>query len=731
MFLQVAVNVPIHRTFEYSYISPTADNDTQTLIGCRVVVNFRHKETIGIVIAENTTSQFKPEAIKPIVKLIDTLPLFSTDIVKLLTWATCYYHHPIGEIFATAIPTMLRNGEEAALPSIKGWQYTGKDISSLHRSPACLKAIELLKIAPRSVESLKELGIKSPILNKLQQQEFITPIDYRQLLPNWREQPIIINNALELNDEQQLAYNTIQAQPGFHVFLLNGVTGSGKTEVYLQLIADCVRNGKQALVLVPEINLTPQTVTRFYQRFNVPVVCLHSNINKTEKLEAFLTAANDEAAILIGTRSAIFTPLPNLGIIIVDEEHDSSYRQAEGFRYNCRDLAVVRAMHKQIPIVLGSATPSLESLHNVMRGKFQQLMLHNRAGNASMVTTEVIDMRKQLLQHSLSQRMINEIYQEIVAGNQVLVMLNRRGYAPMVMCHDCGYTFTCQNCSCNIYLHTHENYLSCHHCETKYEIPRTCPKCGSPNIITVGLGIEQLYDELQALFPQVAMIRIDRDTTSRKGSLETYLNDVNENKYQLLVGTQMLAKGHHFPNVTLVCIVDIDSSLLTADFRAPEKLAQLIVQVSGRAGRATKKGRVLLQTHHPNHPLLVTLLNEGYQAFASMCLQERQAHQLPPVAFQGALKADAVDRNDVILFITDAYIRLRKACANLTALQIVRPYFASIDRRQNRYHMIMLFNSLDRNLFGHCANCLVEILPNIDKRQSVHAVIEIDPQDII
>lgn len=733
MFLQVALNVPLYKTFEYSCVND-ANLGIKSYEGRRVLVPFGSKEILGIVLSCDTKSTLPSNIkIRSITKWIDSKPLFSQDILKLLKWAASYYHYPIGEVLYGAIPTALRNSEQAIQPIIEGWRKSENgNLDLIRRSPMCKKVYDIIfNLNFISTLSLREQGVSREIINKLSKLNLIEKINLRNYSTPWTQTEWHSYNALTLNPEQEFAFKKICSHLGFGVFLINGVTGSGKTEIYLQLIEKVLKEGKQALVLVPEINLTPQTVKRFYDRFSVPIVCLHSSLNKTEKLESYLSASSGEAAILIGTRSSLFTPMPNLGIIIVDEEHDSSYHQDDGFRYSARDCAVIRAHNLNIPIILGSATPSIESLNNVKLGKYTELVLTNRAGVASMVTMEIVDLCHQQVTSGISMKLMTAISDTISKGNQALIMLNRRGYSQSLICHNCGFVFKCSNCDSNLCLHNNGNYLSCHHCETKYPIPCNCPQCGSTNLVPTGNGTEQISECLKLLFPKANIIRIDRDTTATKGSLEQYLSEINSNKYQILVGTQMLAKGHHFPNVTLVGIVNIDSYLYSNDFRATEKLAQLIIQVSGRAGRENKPGHVILQTHCKKHPLLQELTTYGYKGFSHKCIEERAINQLPPFSYQIAIRADGENREDVIEFLNSIYNFLCTLKTSIPEIGFTAPFSSQIERRQNRFHLQIIVQSAIRNKISLCADKITNNIDSFDKRGKVHSVIEIDPIDII
>ncbi|HSX69574.1 MAG TPA: primosomal protein N', partial [Pseudomonas sp.] len=490
----------------------------------------------------------------------------------------------------------------------------------------------------------------------------------------------------------------LAARDGFAALLLDGVTGSGKTEVYLQLIRHCLEAGRQALVLIPEINLGPQTVERFARRFNARIALLHSGVNDRERLDAWLAARDGEANIVIGTRSALFTPLKNPGLIIVDEEHDASYKQQEGLRYHARDLALVRARQENLPIVLGSATPSLESLHNAHAGRYALLKLTQRAGGAQQPRFLRLDVKSLPLDAGISGPLQLAIRQTLEAGQQVLVFLNRRGFAPTLLCHDCGWISQCPRCDARMTLHQRHNELRCHHCGHVERPPRNCPDCQKVDLRPVGAGTERAEERLALLFPQFPVLRIDRDSTARKGAMDKLFATINKGEPCILVGTQMLAKGHHFPRVTLVAILDADGGLFSADFRASERMAQLTVQVAGRAGRAEEPGKVIIQSHLADHPLLVQLTEQGYPAFAEQALSERRGAGLPPFAHLALLRGEAHKPGQAEAFLDDACTYAEQLCGelNLSGIELLGPVPAPMERRAGRYRAQLLLQCTSR-----------------------------------
>jgi primosomal protein N' (replication factor Y) len=531
-----------------------------------------------------------------------------------------------------------------------------------------------------------------------------------------------------LNSHQQNALTAIVAALcTFQVFLLDGVTGSGKTEVYLQAIANILAQQKQVLVLVPEIGLTPQTIQRFRERFTVPVVALHSGLSDKERLNAWLDAKSGNAKIIIGTRSAVFTPFENLGLIVVDEEHDLSFKQQEGFRYHARDLAIMIAQAQQIPIVLGSATPSLETVCRAEQGRYQYICLPERAGGALPPRFCVLDVRNTYLEEGLSESLLQAMREHLQNGDQVMLFLNRRGYAPVMMCHGCGWSSTCKRCDTRMTFHHEPRRLHCHHCDARRPVPLKCDECGVVDLQIIGLGTERIEQALEKHFPSVSIARIDRDSTQRKGSMENLLDGIQRGDHQILVGTQMLAKGHHFPNVTLVGIIDSDSGFFSSDFRAIERMGQLILQVSGRAGRMAKPGTVVIQTHHPDHPLLQQLIRESYRHFATTLLGEREQAELPPFGYLALFRAEAHNMNQAMQFLED----IKQAAIALgERLPIWGPVPAPMPRRAGKFRVQLLVQAKQRPILQRCLKRLLPVIEKLKSKQQVRWSLDVDPLEM-
>lgn len=723
----VALPIPLHQTFDYRI------GATIPVVGARVIVPFGPHQKIGIVTATSQHSDFPLTQLKPIHRVLDDASPWPPALFKLLLWASQYYQHPLGEIFEVALPNSLRQGKPAIAHSEKYWQLTAlgraQDPQQLKRATKQARVLNLLAPKAQAHSALLQADINASVLHALAEKKWIETCAPKPKL-HWSKKLQVIEEKPQLNSEQAICVATIKANPAYACYLVDGITGSGKTEVYLNLIESTLQQGKQALVLVPEIGLTPQTIQRFKCRFNVPISVLHSGLNDSERFKAWLAAKNNDAAIIIGTRSALFSPCFNLGIIIVDEEHDASYKQQDTFRYHARDLAVLRAYEENIPILLGSATPSFESLHNAYQGKYHHLQLTMRAGNAIKAKHGILDIRGLYLKSGLSAPLIAEMRQHLSAGNQVMLFLNRRGFAPVMMCHECGWLAKCHRCEVYYTLHQHIGELRCHHCGGQHRVPHQCADCGSTQLISVGVGTEQLETHLNQLFPEYSTVRIDRDNIRRKGALEGFLNAIYAKKHQILIGTQMLAKGHHFPDVTLVALVDVDSALFSQDFRAAERLAQLFIQVAGRAGRASKPGTVLLQTHHPQHPLMQSLVHQSYSAFAQTALKERRDTQLPPYCFFVLFRAEALQLEMGEQFLQSVKNTLQAHPLFCSDAAVFGPAPAPMAKRAGKYRWQLIFQAPTRKYVQEILSISLPMIRQLPLAKKVKWSLDVEPQEM-
>ncbi|KSW24545.1 MULTISPECIES: primosomal protein N' [Pseudomonas] len=732
--LRLALPSPLRRLFDY--LPPRGLDPSRLQPGVRLRVPFGRREIVGVLVELADSSQVPEDKLRPALAVLDREPPMPAHLLELCRWTAQYYQHSLGDTLSWALPNLLRQGEPAEARVQRFWLAVPGarlDDPRLARAPRQRQALQTLQQHPHGVlhELLSQLGINKDSLDLLVEKGLAT-LESRRHVPAEHHGGWLAQAELPLNAEQRAACEAVRAGFGaFHSYLLAGVTGSGKTEVYLQLIHQVLEAGKQALVLIPEINLGPQTLSRFERRFNARIALLHSALTDRERLDAWLAARDGEADIVIGTRSALFTPLKNPGLIIIDEEHDASYKQQEGLRYHARDLALVRARLEKVPILLGSATPSLESLHNAASGRYGLLRLTQRAGGAQAPKFQRLDVKSLPLDAGLSMPLQRAIGETLGAGQQVLVYLNRRGFAPTLLCHDCGWISQCPRCDARMTLHQGSGELRCHHCDHRERPPRQCPKCGQLDLRPVGAGTERAEERLRILFPDYPVLRIDRDSTSRKHAMRDLFATINKGEPCILVGTQMLAKGHHFPRVTLVAILDADGGLFSADFRASERMAQQIVQVAGRAGRAEEPGRVLIQTHLADHPLLVQLTEQGYFAFADQALAERRAAGLPPFCHLALLRAEAHKPGQAEGFLEEACAEAERLQAQLGSdVELLGPVPAPMERRAGRFRAQLLLMSSARVPLHRLLSCWLPILESMPGGRQVRWSLDVDPIDL-
>ena len=741
--LRVALPVPLPRLFDYL---PCSDGPGQ--VGCRVRVPFGSRSVIGVIADIGLPDPALTE-LRQAEALLDVQPLLHGELLASLRWLARYTHAPLGEVLATALPGVLRRGEP--LPDTHAWAW--------RLTEAGATAFARLRGRPRQLAD----RLQGDAIHR-------DPVDEDQLdadIDDWRTaaRALLKRGLAEriavpasqrtptpqpgptLNGEQAAALAALRIRPGFAASLLDGVTGSGKTEVYLQAIADCLARGRQALVLVPEIGLTPQALSRFRQRLGVPIHALHSGLTDNERAQGWAAAWRGDARVIVGTRSAVFTPLPEAGLIVIDEEHDGSYKQQDGIRYHARDFALVRGKALDVPVILGSATPSLETLHNAQAGRYAHLRLRKRAGDAQPPAVRVIDVRKRPLDAGLSQDLLQSMRAALDAGGQVLVFKNRRGSAPVLLCHDCGWSAQCKRCSTPLRgspmtVHGGGRRLQCHHCGARQTPPPACPDCASLALQPQGVGTERLEELLAGTFNDMPVLRIDSASTRRKDALEKLFLEFGAQP-GILVGTQILAKGHDLPNLTLVAVVGIDEGLFSADFRAGEKLAQLLIQVSGRAGRADKPGEVLLQTHHPDHPLLQTLIHGGYHAFADGELAQREAAGFPPFAHLALLRAEAQHADAPMRFLqaakTQLFAVIPSPCAGrqretpdegTSAVVIDGPIPAPMPRRAGMYRVQLLLSAPTRRELHAALEAALPAIYALPEARKTRWSLDVDPVDL-
>ena len=728
--LRLAIPSPLRRHFDY--LAPIGINEDQLLSlqpGVRLRVPFGRREVTGYLVAVCEASNAPAGSLKHAVEILDQVPLIDPQLLDLCRWAADYYHHPHGEVFSTLFPKRLREGKPQQPQGTLGWQLTlrGKGLpeAALTRSPRQAQAISMLmQQAVVEDAEFRVNGISASVLRSLQDKKLI-----ETHIVSGRSQSIKINQGLTLNSEQHAALQRVtETQAGFSCHLLEGVTGSGKTEIYLQLIERCLERGLQALILVPEIGLTPQTLARFQQRFEVNIAVLHSGLSDAQRYQAWEAARTGNAHIVIGTRSAIFTPLAAPGLIIVDEEHDGSYKQQDGFRYSARDVAVKRAHLHSVPVLLGSATPSLESIQNVVTGRYHHQQLTRRASSAGMPNIKVLDVRRQELHAGLSKELVERIEENLQLGQQTLLFLNRRGYAPTLQCHDCGWIAECRACDARLTIHRRRGRLRCHHCGNSSILHRQCPQCNSQRLMAAGLGTEQTEDLLRTRFKQWPIYRVDSDSMQGKGAMQDLVEDISKGEPCILLGTQMLTKGHHFPGVSLVAVIDADAMLFSTDFRGEERMAQLLTQVAGRAGRADVPGSVLLQTHYPDHPALLAMLTTSYGEQARVLLKRRQESGMPPAGQLVVLRTDCPDIEYGEQFLQQ--LRERSAPFLPSGARLIGPLPSPMQRRAGKYRCQLLLTAPNRATAQHAARLLVASAEELPTRHGLKWSIDIDPQNV-
>ena len=730
--VKVAVPVPLADAFDY--VVP--GSSPLPPIGCRVRVPFGRGERIGIVVEHPAQTTVAASRLKPIGAVLDEKPALGEELLASLDWAAEYYHHPLGAVLSHALPGLLREGRSVDEPPESVWQLTelgrAQDLAALPRAARQqLRALRALRERPLAASELAAADVSSAALERLEAKGWIAAAAAAPRPAGFEHARAPLGAAPELTADQRSVLEELgatQATKVFHAYLLHGVTGSGKTEIYLRLIAAELAANRQTLLLVPEIGLTPQLTLRLAERFGErELAVLHSAVTERERFDAWRRAYRGQARLIVGTRSAVFAPLPSPGLIVVDEEHDASYKQQTGFRYSARDLAVVRAQRLGVPVVLGSATPSLETFNNARQGRYRTLALPRRIGSAGTPRVRVVDLNLHASRHALSTPLVAAIGQHLAAGNQVLLFLNRRGFAPALFCPQCKATEQCRRCDARMTVHAKAGVVRCHHCGAERPLDFACGTCRSERI-AVGAGTQRVGEEVAALFPAARVVRLDRDSTSRKGSLAAALHDVAAGNVEILLGTQMLTKGHDFPRVTLVGVLNADQGLFGTDPRSHERLAQTILQVAGRAGRADKPGEVVIQTHHPTHPLLERLLAGDYASFAALALDERREAGWPPFAHLAVWRAEAARRPAAFELLE----RVRDAAAARaeSSVAVLGPAPLPMERKDGRYRAQLLFRCTERGPLHRLVAQTLAAVRALPAARRARLSLDIDPLEI-
>lgn len=723
----IAVNVPLKQLFSYRIPDPLIES---TKVGMRVRIPFGRRLTIGFVLG---VRKGDAGGLKDLKEVLGKEPVLTSALIKLLRWASDYYCHPIGQVVRTALPATLGSEKNTTKiltevvykPLNHDIQLRGKTQQELfnfivQNGSAGLTQIREHFSAPHAaLKRLVEIGAVTGSKRELIRDPF-----HLDILP--------LDQCLTLNDAQIKAVNRIGTQiheKSFSGFLLHGVTGSGKTEVYLHAVDQCLSVGRQALVLVPEISLTPQLVSRFRARFElkgIRIAVLHSGLSTGERYDAWREIMRNQIQIVIGARSAIFAPLQNPGLIVVDEEHDSSYKQGEGFRYSARDLALVRGQQQDCPVLLGSATPSFASYYRSEKGALTRLSLEKRVHAGGLPKVEIIDLKQQVMDGELSNVLIEAIQQALEHQEQILLLLNRRGFAPFLLCADCGESFHCPNCEITLTYHQQKRELRCHYCDFSDTVPESCRKCQGLNIEPQGAGTERLEEELEKLFPTARIARMDRDTTSRKGAHQKIMTAMMARKIDILVGTQMIAKGHDFPGVSLVGVLAADSTLNFPDFRSGERSFSLFTQVAGRAGRASGGGKVYIQSYNPDHYALACAANQDYHAFYKQELPFRQELGYPPCGHLVNLVFSGNNNQQV-------QATAQKFCNHLVGIansvEVLGPSPCPLARLRGKSRHQILLKAMVRPELRRLLNSLDDIIRQLPRQVTLH--IDVDPIDML
>ena len=721
--VRVAVPVPLADALDYLWEGPGAPPRR----GCRVRVPLGRNERIGVIVDHPRKTSLPPEKLRNVIEATDREPVLAEELLGTLQWCADYYHHPIGEVMNQALPVLLRRGRSPVRATAGPWELTAEGRAQepdavRRRARRQADALDILhREGAADAGELREQGVGAAVLRRMNARGWVRRRPERRAgtpLKAARDTPPT------LTTEQQRCVDAFTATPqGYRSWLLQGVTGSGKTEVYLRLIARELQAGRQSLLLVPEIGLTPQLIDRLQKRFAQRLAVMHSGLASGRRLDAWQDTRTGAAKLIVGTRSAVFAPLANPGLIIVDEEHDPSYKQQDGFRYSARDLAVLRAKRLDIPILLASATPSLESVHNADRGQYGSLSIRRRIGAAGQPDMRVIDMNRHAVRQGLSTPLVAAIRRHLDADCQVLLFLNRRGFAPVLLCPTCGSAEDCSRCDARMTIHAASGRLRCHHCGSTHALSWVCAACGSERV-AVGAGTQRITGELAALFPDARIARLDRDAATRQGGIGTVLAGVERGDTQILVGTQMLTKGHDFPRVTLVGVLNADQGLFGTGYRSTERFAQILLQVAGRAGRRDRAGEVLIQSHYPQHPLLRRLAGQDYSDFARLALSEREAAGWPPFSHLILWRAEATSPTPAHAFLEQVAAAARPRAARV---EVLGPAPASMERRGGRYRAQLLFQSRRRSALHRLMAELTPIVRTWPAARRVRWSVDVDP----
>ena len=724
MLIKVAIAGPFAEGLDYIY-----PFDYPAILYARVIVPLASRQVIGVVIAKNITTMHNPKKLKKVIKIVDSQPLLSAKTIAFLNWIQTYYHTSCYQILKLLIPKFLLQQEDASSQKLICYQLNAKKYAVTNIAKNAQQQLKIITVLQQQGvlehPNLSNYGIKLAAIKTLLDKDIIE--QFKQL-PVYQNHDYQHMSPKILNPEQKKAVASIQQNlERFRTILLYGVTGSGKTEVYLQAIAPLIQAKQQVLIMVPEINLTPQTVQRFAERFNVAVVAVHSNITDQVRLDYWMAVKSNKIQIVIATRAGLFFEFSALGMIIVDEEHDASFKQQNGVHYHGRNIAIVKAKMLNIPIVLGSGTPSIESYYHAQQGKYELLTLNNKACNTEQNDIYVINLRRQKTEAGITACLIAKIKKCLDNAEQVLLFVARRGFAHSLICKNCGWCANCDSCEKPYTLHLHPQHLACHFCGKGHSIYQTCPNCRSENLIDFGSGTEKIEDYLAVQCPDARITRLDRTITRKKGALEQRLQQISKGKSDIIIGTQMITKGHDFRHVALVGIINVDAGFYSPDFHAIEKTAQLIIQVSGRTGRGDKKGAVYIQTHQPDNPILGLILQGNYTAFLGRLLETRQLLNYPPFRHQTYIYAQAVKAEACIDVLNVLKAEVDKVIAAQLGEIIIGPVPGIHLKQANNFRFALMITTTTRKIMQQL---LSAICPYVTKEKRVKISVDVDPIEI-
>ena len=732
IIVKVAVPTPNRILFDYCIDSTLNDDKKRDPLrpGLRVIVPFGKRSIVGIIVSLVTQSTVEKTKLKSIAKVIDSEPIIEEHHLNFYLWSANYYHHPIGDALFKMLPSNLRKGFPIPKMTTRCWEIddTSDYPRDRIRSANQIKLLDRITVKNYETDENLSLTFGRSTISALAKKKVIIKVEKASKDLTLANLPIEKQMPKSLTKEQLKVFTELSSQ-GFSCNLIDGVTGSGKTEIYLQFATTVLKANKQVLILVPEINLIDQITKQFTDRFNLKTIVFHSNISDKERLKNWTQARNGDAQIIIGTRSSIFIPTINLGLIVVDEEHDQSYKQQDGFSYSARDLAIQRASNEKIPVILGSATPSLETIQNCKKNKYKYLEMTRRISNTNPTSWKFIDLKTEIVTNGISSFAIDKIRETLKKDKQALIFINRRGYAPALICNTCNKAIECSRCDSKMTLHKAQKKIICHHCDYSALIPNQCPLCDN-TLTAIGSGTERIEEYLESIFNKTTIVRVDRDSARKK----FFIRDMNEKISQggpcILIGTQMLAKGHDFKHITSVFVLDTDAELFHPDFKSQERLGQLLTQVAGRGGRGISSSEIFLQTYYPNHPLLEKLTNGNYKEFLKEIGKEREITSMPPFSFITLIRANSVNEKNVIDFLNLVKKMVELIEPQSPQNQYLGPIPSMLEKRAGRYRYNFQIKTRTRSKMRSLLTKLIKQLSKTRSYSNVRWSIDVDPIEL-